>query len=113
VVALTLLSAVIFIVPLWGIHRRIATEKDRQLQSNAGVRQELMDDLRRRIAGDDLGGVTAIKDGTLALEVEARALTAIRTWPWEPETLRLLLTAVLLPTALFVVQYVLRELLGP
>ena len=113
VAALTLLSAVIFILPLWGIHRRISTEKGRLLQANAGVRQVLMDDLRRRVAADDLGGVTALKDAVLALEVEARALAAIRTWPWEPETLRLLLTAVLLPTTLFVVQYVVRELLGP
>ena len=113
VAALTLLSAVIFILPLWGIHRRISTEKGRLLQANAGVRQGLMDDLRRRVAADDLSGVTALKDAVLALEVEAKALAAIRTWPWEPETLRLLLTAVLLPTTLFVVQYVVRQLLGP
>jgi hypothetical protein len=71
-----------------------------------------MDDLRRQVASQDLGVVTAIKDAVLAFDVEAKALAAIRTWPWEPETLRLLTTAVLLPTTLFVVQYVLRQLLG-
>jgi hypothetical protein len=109
---LTLLSGVIFVVPLWGIHGRISGEKGRLLQANAGVRQGLMDDLRRQVASQDLGGVTAIKDAVLAFDVEAKALAAIRTWPWEPETLRLLTTAVLLPTTLFVVQYVLRQLLG-
>lgn len=64
------------------------------------------------MTAEDFGRVTAIKDAVLAFDVEAKALAVIRTWPWEPETLRLLVTAVLLPTALFVVQYVVRVLLG-
>lgn len=112
VTALTVVAAVIFLVPLRGIHRRIATEKGRALVTNAITRESLMSGLRDGVAQDKLDRVTAIKDAVLALDVEAKALAAVRTWPWEPETLRLLLTAVLLPTALFVVQYVVREILG-
>jgi hypothetical protein len=72
-----------------------------------------MAELRDGVAQGKFDRVTQIKDAVLALDVEAKALAAVRTWPWEPETLRLLLTAVLLPTALFVVQYVVREFLGP
>lgn len=112
VLGLTVVAAVIFVVPLWGIHRRIGTEKGRALVRNAVTRESLMSDLRDGVAKDKLERVTAIKDAVLALDVEAKALASVRTWPWEPETLRLLLTAVLLPTALFVVQYVLRQFLG-
>ncbi|MEX2546942.1 MAG: hypothetical protein WD830_04040 [Chloroflexota bacterium] len=102
----------IFIVPLWGIHRRIADEKGRRLGENARNREALMAELRVGIGSGDLGRATQIKDAVLAIDVEAKALAVARTWPWEPETLRLLLTAVILPTVLFIVQYVLRVVLG-
>lgn len=110
-VALTFVAAVIFIVPLWGVHRRIAGEKARLGAQNARGRELLVEELRDGMGRQDLSRATQIKDALLALEVEAKAIAAVRTWPWEPETLRLLLTAVLLPTALFVVQFLIGQLL--
>jgi hypothetical protein len=112
VTSLTALAGVIFVLPLWGIHQRIAAERGRLLGVNAHAREAVMAQLREGVAAGDLDRVTPIKDAVLAFDVEAKSLAAIRTWPWEPETLRLLLTAILLPTALFVVQYVVRVLLG-
>jgi hypothetical protein len=39
-------------------------------------------------------------------------LNAISTWPWQPETLRFLVTALLLPLLLWILQYVLQLVLG-
>jgi hypothetical protein len=47
------------------------------------------------------------------LEMEQNALNRIPTWPWEPETVRLLVTALLLPLGLWIVQVVLQVIMGP
>jgi hypothetical protein len=47
-----------------------------------------------------------------ALELEHVALSRIPTWPWEPETLRLLATALLLPLVLLVAQVAVQFLTG-
>jgi hypothetical protein len=40
-------------------------------------------------------------------------LERIPTWPWRPETLRLLITALVLPLGLWLAQFILQRLLGP
>ena len=55
---------------------------------------------------DDLLKVISI------LETEQDTLNRISTWPWQPETPRFLVTALLLPLLLWVIQYVLQLLLG-
>jgi hypothetical protein len=55
---------------------------------------------------DDLNKVVA------TLETERETLRAIPTWPWQPETLRSLVSALLLPLLLWTIQYVLNVVLG-
>jgi len=47
-----------------------------------------------------------------SLQIEQRALESISTWLWQPETVRLLITALALPLGLWVAQYVLQNVLG-
>ena len=47
-----------------------------------------------------------------SLEIELNALKGIRTWPWEPETLQILVTALALPLGLWVIQFLLSRFLG-
>ena len=47
------------------------------------------------------------------LEIEQKALRRISTWPWQPETVRWLVTALVLPLGLWLVQYFLQRVLGP
>jgi hypothetical protein len=46
------------------------------------------------------------------LETERDMLKRISTWPWQPETLQFLMTALLLPLLLWIIQYVLQQFLG-
>jgi hypothetical protein len=46
------------------------------------------------------------------LETERDTLKGISTWPWSPDTLRLLITALGLPLLLWIIQYVLQLFLG-
>ena len=47
-----------------------------------------------------------------SLEIEQKALSRIPTWPWQPETVRLLATALLLPLVLLLAQVILQFFAG-
>jgi hypothetical protein len=46
-----------------------------------------------------------------ALQAESAELAKVATWPWAPGTLRNLMGAVLLPMALWMIQYGLQKVL--
>jgi hypothetical protein len=56
--------------------------------------------------------VDELRDAMTSLEIERSALTRIPTWPWQPETLRGLITALLLPVAVLLIQFVLQRAFG-
>jgi hypothetical protein len=47
-----------------------------------------------------------------SLQIEQHLLEGIPTWPWRPETVRLLITALALPLGLWFIQYLLQRLMG-
>jgi hypothetical protein len=47
-----------------------------------------------------------------SLEMEKANLKKIATWPWDPESLRLLVTALAFPLGIWLLQYILQSLLG-
>jgi len=53
-----------------------------------------------------------LHDTMAGLEIEYSALTRIPTWPWQPETLRRFITALLLPVVVFILQFVLQRSFG-
>jgi hypothetical protein len=102
-----------FIWPLMGIHRLLLAEKTRA-QSEAALRLEAMIvELHRRVDDMDLTKMGALNDAISSLEIERNALKKVPTWPWQPETVRLLITALALPLGLWLIQYVLQRVLAP
>jgi hypothetical protein len=102
-----------FIWPLMGVHRLLLAEKTRA-QSEAALRLEAMiAELHRRVDDMDLTKMGALNDAISSLEIERNALKKVPTWPWQPETVRLLVTALALPLGLWLIQYVLQLVLAP
>jgi hypothetical protein len=93
-----------FIVPLWGVHRRIEQDKDRVLEQNSRRLESAYRELERRMAEGDLADMDAFHKGAMALMAFRKEIESISTWPWQPATFRGFLSAVLLPIFLFVVQ---------
>ena len=97
-----LLAVLTFVVPLYGSHRLLRQAKVRRL-SEIGRSIEATADSLHAAARDGkdaaaAGNIPGVLDGLLA----ERALVArAPTWPLDPETLRALLTATLLPLALW------------
>ncbi len=108
----TAFGAFLFAWPLTGVHRLLEREKQR-LQIEVGRRMKNASaDLHRRLDAQDLSGVTDLKDAMEGLVMEKADLDKISTWPWQPETARWLVTALLLPVLLWVIQSVLSRLLA-
>ena len=47
-----------------------------------------------------------------ALEIELRAIDRTPTWPWQPETLRWIIGALMFPVILFVLQFLIGRMLA-
>ena len=70
-------------------------------------------ELHRRVDEGQLEGMLDLNQAISALEVEQKTLERIPTWPWQPDTARWLITALLLPMVLWVIQFVLQRVMNP
>ncbi|MEZ0239439.1 MAG: hypothetical protein ACAH65_01460 [Chloroflexota bacterium] len=91
-----------FIVPLYGMHQRIAAEKER-LRTAADARLRTMLEAFHA----DASGVEIIRaDGLnklIATAIQERDLLAkLPTWPWQAATLRGFASALLLPVVVYI-----------
>jgi hypothetical protein len=113
VLPITILALVSFVWPLLGIHRLLVEEKGRLIDECSIRLEATIADLHQRVDDRALTAMDDLNKTMISLELELNLLEKIPTWPWRSETVRLLLTALALPLGLWLVQYVLRQLMGP
>lgn len=111
-VLLTVLALTTFIWPLLGIHHLLEVEKARLLSECQQRMEGSFAELHRRIDAGEIEGMSEFNMAIASLEMEHGALQRVPTWPWQPETLSLLITALALPLGLWILQYVLQNVLG-
>lgn len=111
-VPILILGVAIFVWPLLGVHRMLVAEKTRLLAEAAARFEATLALLHQRVDTGDLEDMDDLSKTIGSLESEQKALEGIPTWPWSPETVRLLMTAVAVPLGLWIVQLVLEQLLG-
>ena len=98
------LCFVLFLWPLWGAHRLLQQEKGQHLGEIMERVEAGIAELHRAVEIHDLTRLDAIDKTLNSLETAQRFIARASTWPWRPETPRLLITAILLPIGLFLVQ---------
>ena len=103
---------VIFLWPLWGVHRTLVELKESGLAETAIVSKSLAALLHERIDQRQLAGIDELHKAIIALEFETARLLKTPTWPWHPGTFRGLLAAVLLPLLVWTIQNVLQRILA-
>ena len=113
VLPITVLAFAAFIWPLLGIHRLLEEGKGRLLDECSLRIEAAIAELHRRVDSKGLEGMDDLNKTISSLEIERNLLERIPTWPWRPETVRLLITALALPLGLWFIQYVLQRLMGP
>ncbi len=111
-VLLGALAVLTFLLPLTGLHRRLADEKDLALAENGRRWQACIAELYHLIDRGDLVAADHLNETLAALERGRTAIERIPTWPWRPETLHSLVAALVLPVAIWLVQYGLERVLG-
>lgn len=104
---------IFFVGPLLGIHRLLVQEKGRQLNKNAERLETTLTELHQRVENDNITHMTDLHDALESLEIERKLLEGTSTWPWSPETLRGIVLALVLPTALWLLQRLLERIVVP
>lgn len=91
-----------FALPLYGLHRRIAAEKER-LQADADARlASLLAALHEDASNLDLSRADGLNKLLGSAFQEREVLAKLPTWPWQAQTLRGFVSALLLPVAVYV-----------
>jgi hypothetical protein len=104
-------AVVAFISPLVGVHRLLVDAKERALAENAMALKIARTELYELVKTRALAATSELNDTLLALRSERHALEHTPTWPWQPDTLRSVIAAILLPLALWFIQWLLGRLL--
>ncbi|MFI4914893.1 MAG: hypothetical protein ACIAS6_00120 [Phycisphaerales bacterium JB060] len=105
--AFAVVAVAAFAWPLWSTHEVLRAEKRARLSACLVRLEAAFDALHDPASSAGVAIDPAQHKAVIeSLLLEQATLDRTSTWPWRPETARLLVTAVLIPTALFVVQQV-------
>lgn len=110
-VAIALVSAAIFAIPVIGLRGRLEEEKRRALDETSDMLQVTRDRLHDQVRSDNYHGMSETKDAIEALIRERELFDRISTWPWDPGTIRGFASTLLLPIFLWLVTRLLERIL--
>jgi hypothetical protein len=99
-----LLAFATFVVPLWGIHRRIQNKKERELAENGQQIEKAHQSLYGNLNKRDYKKSSEMEKALASLYRMREQIEKIPTWPWTPGTFRNFLSAVFLPMGLWFFQ---------
>lgn len=100
-VVIVMTGAAAFVLPLRGMQRQLAAQKDRLLDGVNGRLEKTMSRLHAAVDADDLAPADGLQKTLTALVQEREIVGRLRTWPWDPGTLRAFASAILLPIGLW------------
>jgi hypothetical protein len=106
------IALVVFVWPLWGAHRLLSEAKEAAQADLSTRKKAARAQLHQAVDKGHLERVDPLHKAVDALQAESAELAKVATWPWAPGTLRNLMGAVLLPMALWLIQYGLQRLMG-
>lgn len=105
-----LAALITFARPLLDLHELLAEEKRRLQDENGEQIKNIVAALHLRAKAGEYAQADQIEAVMNSLVAERDVLARLRTWPWETETARLVITAALLPMLLWLVQRILERL---
>jgi hypothetical protein len=89
-----------FILPLWGMHRRLQAE---QIRLSGEVARRIETTIARLYddVDHDRPGATELRDRLTALLATRDLIQRVSTWPWRPETPRWVFSGLLVPIVIW------------
>jgi hypothetical protein len=101
-----------FVVPLWGIHERLADEKAilvRGVEDRVG---RMGTEMYRRIDAGEFDGSKVISEALAGMTPLRDRIQRLPTWPWPPQLLRGFVSALVLPLVIYVLTRLVSTSLG-
>lgn len=108
--SLLILSA--FYLPLRGINERIAGEKERLLQEINRRLESTFERIHAAHDEEEYANMQGLHDLLMALKEEKSTIEEISAWPWKQETLTALISTLMLPIVLSLLQDLIARILG-
>lgn len=103
----TFIAVVTFIWPQLGINRLQRKEKARLLDEAKKRYEKLLQELHSRVDQGEYDQIAALNPGFNLVEAELATIKRTPTWPWQPETLRWFISALVTPLFVWLVQFLL------
>jgi hypothetical protein len=105
-------ALVTFVWPQLGMHRLQVAEQERLLDEAYIRMEKAVARLHQQVDDGELKDMEELNFAITSLDIEVNSIRSVRTWPWEPETLQILVTALALPLGLWFIQLVLERIFG-
>ena len=86
-----------FIWPLRGVHNLLVEEKQRLLAECTRRQETAIIQLHQGVDTNNMEEMDHLNKAMASLEIEHATLSRISTWPWQPETVRWVVAALLFP----------------
>jgi hypothetical protein len=106
-----LFAAASFVLPMWGIHGRLAREKEALLLAAERRTNALAGELYARIDAGKFDTTEVITTSINGVHALRDRIERLPTWPWPPQVLRGFVTALLLPLLIYVLTQVISDLI--
>jgi hypothetical protein len=105
------LAAVLFVLPLRGMHDRMLAEQRRLLAASSTRLKLTVARIHETVDKDDITRADGLQKTLSSLLAERDVIGRLPTWPWSSGTFRGLTTALLLPVLIFVITRLIDQLI--
>jgi hypothetical protein len=107
-----ILAIFIFVSPLLGVHSLLKRQKDELAKDSNSKKEALIRELFDRLEKNDFDQIEKLEKALSSLGKAENEIKKISTWPWQTDTLRQMIGALLLPITIWIIQYFLSKLLA-
>ena len=110
--SISIMAVITFLLPQIGIHRLQNNEQEYLLDEINQRYKATMREFHKRVDSGEFDEANNLNNTLNALKNQRETIYKISTWPWQPETIRWLFTAMVLPLLMWIAQYFLGQWLG-
>lgn len=105
------IAILVFVLPLRDVHDRVQAKKEQALEENGKITEATIAEMQSRLAKTNLKESKEFNQALSGLFKVRDEIAKISPWPWQPETLRSFLSAILLPVLLILIQQIISRLI--
>jgi hypothetical protein len=106
---ISIIPVVTFILPQLGLYRLQTAEKKLKLDEIDQRYKNVLDEVNNCVDNGEHAKIANLNSSLSTLSNVRQRISKISTWPWQPETIRWLFTALVLPLLMWIAQYFLSK----